>query len=77
MNKTLRGKLRNWLLPKPVFYYDGKQVARCISDGMILSWKDQDKGFDQELLSQHPGHQFKQPIILTMKEKLLLRLGIL
>lgn len=65
----LRGMIRDFFLPKPYSLYHGVEVNRCKADGQIVT-----KNMD---LSRHAGHHITSPVVLTLKEKILIWLKII
>lgn len=59
--------LRGLLLPRPVSTYKGIEVFRCQSDSQLVTKSN---------LPNHGGHYVRTPIVLTLKEKVLIWLKI-
>lgn len=74
MQKAIQG-LREFVLgivlPKPYSLYHGITVSRCRSDGQLITSK-----MPQSVLAQHAGHYIISPIVLTLKEKILIWLKL-
>ncbi len=69
MKIGLRKILQTWLFPKPTSSYRGIDVNRCVTDGQLVTKKTN--------LETHGGHRVMSPIVLTFKEKLMIRFGII
>ena len=65
----LRGMIRDFFLPKPYSLYHGIEVNRCEADGQIVTKNSE--------LSWHGGHRIRSPVVLTLKEKVLIWLKII
>ena len=64
----LRGFLFSWFLPKPASFFCGLELRRCQTDGQIVTMNN---------LQFHAGHFVKSPVVLTLREKVLIWLKII
>lgn len=65
----LRSLLLDFFLPRPVSVYCGVELNRCQTDGQIVT---RSMG-----LENHAGHYVKSPVVLTLREKVLIWMGVI
>ncbi len=68
MGSGLRGIAQDWLLPRPRSHYRGLELRRCRTDGQLIS---------MDKLEPHAGHTIASPVILTLREKVLIWLKLI
>ena len=67
LRSQIADRLRGLILPKPVSTYKGIEIYRCQSDSQLVTKNN---------LSLHGGHYVRTPVVLTLKEKVLIWLKI-
>lgn len=67
--RSIRDRFVAWFLPKPTSFYRGVEVYRCRTDHVLVT--------DKSDLSLHAGHYVVTPIVLTLKEKILIWLKVI
>lgn len=75
MQKAIQGLreiLLGRILPKPYSLYRGVAVNRCRSDGQLITYK-----MPQSVIANHAGHYIISPVVLTLKEKILIWLKLI
>ena len=80
--EQLRVLISNWLNPKPVSNFKGFEVYRCQTDGGLILDHSCPSEFGHAIehdcpFMKHAGHYLKSPVILTLKEKLLIWMNLL
>lgn len=83
MRVGVRGRIRQFLFPRPTSFYRGVEIGRCSSDGALINLRhvcpSDGKGSVYEhdcYFQDHRGHQIKAPVSLTWKDKALIWLKI-
>lgn len=68
----LRAAAYKVLCPEPVYQYNGVVLHRCKMDGQLITMKA-----PRWVVDRHVGHNLENPVCLSLKERLLLKLRII
>ena len=77
MIDRLREFIKMALVPKPVVSFRGREFYRCMTDNALIGdHKCPSLGGraipHRCVFEEHAGHKFRSPVILTLKERILI-----